>query len=90
MKNEWAIVLTSLVLVMAGVFSSAAGSARDPKRLESTLTPESELTDPKSLMDQFHNPWPSVTMGADIRLRYVFMRNVDTLDDNPKPAVKSK
>ena len=78
------ILLGTLLMV---VFAAAVGNAavRDPKRLEDTATPEADVAPHghKSLLDMFHNPWPGVTMGADMRLRWISAKNITTLDDDP-------
>ncbi len=71
MKKKRAILLTvSMFVLLVLIFPSQGLSAAESD------------TSSGSLLDNFHNPWPGVTMGADFRFRIISADNITTLNDD--------
>jgi hypothetical protein len=74
-----------LVLVLAIMIFCAIGLASGADvRQEATATPPAAPHEHLSgaWLDTFHNPAPGIEMGADIRWRYIYGWNIDTLNDD--------
>ncbi len=53
------------------------------RRVELSIAPKGHIPENEKL-DWFHNPMPWLEMGADVRFRWVYGWNIDTLNDDAK------
>ncbi|MBN1787581.1 MAG: hypothetical protein JW806_04220 [Sedimentisphaerales bacterium] len=79
--------LSIFFIVIMIIFTSfAVGSNEDPhRRVEQSYSPEPTKTHQHGMdefINWFHNPTDRLTMGADIRWRYVYSWNIDTIQDD--------
>ena len=70
MKKEKAILFTVLSAALFVIFLSQGLAATESDASSS------------SLMDQFHHPADWIEMGADLRFRMIWAKNIDSLSDD--------
>ena len=86
-----AAAITSIALAVETPKKEAsAGSVAAPTATDVAATPAVPKSGMSSFRDWFHNPTPWLSMGADIRFRYTYGWNLDTLRDNTNNGRASK
>jgi hypothetical protein len=93
-KSVWKH-LVILVIIVAATSIATAADAPAAQPTAATVTPAAvdaaSKSGTSSFRDWFHNPTDWLSMGADIRFRYTYGWNLDTLNDHPgtKPGDKN-
>lgn len=85
MRNSvWKCLIVLIIIAVASITMAAEQSASATAATEPA--PKGGMD---SFRDWFHNPAPWLEMSADLRMRYTYGWNMDTLNDRP-PARESK
>ena len=86
-KNVWRLLLLISILLLATTFKSFAAdqqpaAAQKPAATAAPAQSDSSKEGMDRFRDWFHNPTPWLEMGADLRMRWTYGWNLDTLNND--------
>ncbi|MGD0786121.1 MAG: hypothetical protein ABR969_09960 [Sedimentisphaerales bacterium] len=86
-KNVWRLLLIISILLSAMTFNSFAAdqqpaAAQKPAATAAPAQSDSSKEGMERFRDWFHNPTPWLEMGADLRMRWTYGWNLDTLNND--------